>query len=623
MKSRKKKFFGHLRGAALVLLVFFLLANGIQTQEVGVDLPGMDYKSFDLRTADPEQCRKACDDDPKCMAWTYVKPGFRGRNASCWLKSDLPAPVRDDCCISGKKPIIVQPIPGPFKFNPPEILEVEPKDSDGLPFAFTGQTLKITGKNFSPVPAKNKIVIGKGKTDGLLHTIDLIAELQVTKASAERIEGTVTVSLPRDSYLVWVRVEGGGESNPVTVWFGPQIPPSPIKPAITKVDPAYPCMTTIIHGEKFETLMQVFWSNGSSDLVKSLNNSQIKAQVPCGLKPGTHAVWLKPGPGALWVGGSGTSNIFNFTVLTPKDLNLFWTELDINGFALNPKWGWQLTRSFNSPDYYPHPAKLARNISYKDPQALTTWSDTCERVTADFAFHTYWEETWRRLTDHELFYDSSIWCGQHINLLPATYEGNLIFLDHAFWDDDYNFYLFHRTGNGSTACQEKGGITVETHSDETIDHFSTPWWVKFHQAVDAGDNYVKAKDMLKNKFAIITGLVGFDCAHGCKAELHPVWAMAIRAEESSYNEKWATFVITEGDEGFCASQQWLLTPTFENGSQVYRFRLPWKPGASSVQLTANDFLSLEDAWVDVTPIPNQGVIVTFSLRLCHLFRLRR
>ena len=65
-----------------------------------IDRPGGDYTSFDLNGTYPSDCRDACAKDGKCQAWTYVRPGVQGPKARCWLKSTVPAPVNNTCCIS-------------------------------------------------------------------------------------------------------------------------------------------------------------------------------------------------------------------------------------------------------------------------------------------------------------------------------------------------------------------------------------------------------------------------------------------------------------------------------------------------------------------------------------------
>lgn len=71
--------------------------------ENNVDRPGNDYMNFDLTSPDPTLCKQACDDDPNCKAFTYVRPGFQGTSARCWLKNIVPSEASRSCCISGVK----------------------------------------------------------------------------------------------------------------------------------------------------------------------------------------------------------------------------------------------------------------------------------------------------------------------------------------------------------------------------------------------------------------------------------------------------------------------------------------------------------------------------------------
>jgi len=73
--------------------------------EEDVNRLGSDYKDIDLPKPDPELCREACDQDPKCKAFTYVRPGLQGAAAKCWLKDPVAAPrANEGCCVSGVKP---------------------------------------------------------------------------------------------------------------------------------------------------------------------------------------------------------------------------------------------------------------------------------------------------------------------------------------------------------------------------------------------------------------------------------------------------------------------------------------------------------------------------------------
>ena len=72
--------------------------------EWDTDRMGLDYSNFDLPEANPALCRDACARDPKCKAWTYVKPNtIQGPKPRCWLKYAVPKPSHSTCCVSGVK----------------------------------------------------------------------------------------------------------------------------------------------------------------------------------------------------------------------------------------------------------------------------------------------------------------------------------------------------------------------------------------------------------------------------------------------------------------------------------------------------------------------------------------
>ena len=70
--------------------------------QIGFDRPGGDYRNFDL-ASDPtgESCKKVCEGENRCRAWTYVRPGYLGASARCYLKKEIKAPRRRPCCLSG------------------------------------------------------------------------------------------------------------------------------------------------------------------------------------------------------------------------------------------------------------------------------------------------------------------------------------------------------------------------------------------------------------------------------------------------------------------------------------------------------------------------------------------
>jgi hypothetical protein len=70
--------------------------------EFGIDRTGGDYRAFDTTPQDAgEACAQACTGEQRCRAWTYVRPGYAGSSARCFLKARLTPPRRKPCCISG------------------------------------------------------------------------------------------------------------------------------------------------------------------------------------------------------------------------------------------------------------------------------------------------------------------------------------------------------------------------------------------------------------------------------------------------------------------------------------------------------------------------------------------
>jgi hypothetical protein len=70
--------------------------------EFAIDRVGGDYKTFEL-TPDPSglSCKALCDADKRCRAWTYLRPGYAGPAARCFLKDKVKPPRHKPCCVSG------------------------------------------------------------------------------------------------------------------------------------------------------------------------------------------------------------------------------------------------------------------------------------------------------------------------------------------------------------------------------------------------------------------------------------------------------------------------------------------------------------------------------------------
>jgi hypothetical protein len=256
---------------------------------------------------------------------------------------------------------------------------------------------------------------------------------------------------------------------------------------------------------------------------------------------------------------------------SPWPLDIVVDRVDPNGLPADPKWGAQIV----SPGSLPNP-------------------EACKNSSGDIPNNT---SCTHQFTDQ----DDKSCPGPHINWFPCTYEGAQV----HWWaqscqscDDDYMIFIQPSNGEGYTSNDFRGeingyGIEGEFDSDETIDHFNTPWWTSFHAAVDADgcegctdgihSHSHSARDKINSgqpAEAIVTGLMGLDCAHACQCELHPVFALAWHVQPSTHDDEWVFFVRNWGDEGFCGSlQHYLFLP--EN---KYTFALPWKSGAADVDV---------------------------------------
>jgi hypothetical protein len=70
--------------------------------EFGFDRFGGDYRHLDV-AAEPsgKSCQLLCEAEEGCRAWSYVRPGYLGQSAVCYLKDRITRPIRKPCCISG------------------------------------------------------------------------------------------------------------------------------------------------------------------------------------------------------------------------------------------------------------------------------------------------------------------------------------------------------------------------------------------------------------------------------------------------------------------------------------------------------------------------------------------
>jgi hypothetical protein len=85
----------------ILILIALILSAGAARAQTGFDRIGEDYSNFQIRSGDPADCAARCDADARCRAWSFSYPATARAGATCWLKSRVPRPVQDNCCVSG------------------------------------------------------------------------------------------------------------------------------------------------------------------------------------------------------------------------------------------------------------------------------------------------------------------------------------------------------------------------------------------------------------------------------------------------------------------------------------------------------------------------------------------
>lgn len=90
--------------------------QGMAPLEGATDRHGSDYYHFTTRA--PDDCAEACARDERCLAFTYVRAGVQGRLPVCWLKTHVPGPAHNECCVSGVKVFEGPAAPAPEASGP-------------------------------------------------------------------------------------------------------------------------------------------------------------------------------------------------------------------------------------------------------------------------------------------------------------------------------------------------------------------------------------------------------------------------------------------------------------------------------------------------------------------------
>jgi hypothetical protein len=276
-----------------------------------------------------------------------------------------------------------------------------------------------------------------------------------------------------------------------------------------------------------------------------------------------------------------------------KNFDVTWmmddSGVDDNGLPMNPIWSYQVANPGKMPDFDPS----CQNSDYFDWGMPTcTSQNPSQDVNSGF---------FSSIAQDFGYCDPGPPHG-HVNWAIVTYQGTLEFRGYSGTghnDDDLNFGLITPDNGGRAANSEiddgvtRPGIGVEFKKGETTDNFGTPFWQHFDALFSNGDNtnYFGGLSVdglnIDGADAVVTALMGVDGVHGGYAELHPVFAMAIKTKETTTDDgveqTWDFFVRNEGNQGSCASNAHDWPSQIANGSYV--IQLPWPQNATDATPT--------------------------------------
>ncbi len=274
---------------------------------------------------------------------------------------------------------------------------------------------------------------------------------------------------------------------------------------------------------------------------------------------------------------------------SPAPMDLVWDATDVNGVALNPKWGLQVTDPGALPD--------VPQLCFVQPDGPFDGS-LCSTQVLEID-----KPTGLRKLICSIGSTTSL--PGHVNWYPGTFAGPIYWDSLSFADRDNNVRLIPPEQNALTA-NNPDNIKGEFDSRETTNHFATRWWARFRRATTA----VK-KILIDGKPSIISGFTSVDCEHHCVSELHPTWVLAIHVKDDPEDDVWAVFMRNWGNEGFCSSEQHEVSWPRDR----FTLTLPWRAGAAAVELdeAATRFLAnakgVSGWWRDA---PDEAVTLTFA-----------
>jgi hypothetical protein len=264
---------------------------------------------------------------------------------------------------------------------------------------------------------------------------------------------------------------------------------------------------------------------------------------------------------------------------TTKPFNLVFGARDLNGLPLNPEWAWQCDYRASVKTRlaeYPNPYDICKGFTYNHTRTALEIGTGCSSQVSEWDVPA--ESNW-------LYYDichakesfpffpleKDSFVHGHVNWFPVTYTGRVALenVGDLFSDGDTNLSLYPdassapqfsaRTVSGLTPANAEGNPDVPEYEGALHLEYSTP---EIEPALGDQLDLWNAKLAAASYFpgqspgtAVAVGLMGLDNRHDAKAELHPLYALALReAGGPGGQDPWLVMFRNAGDEGGCSSQ---------------------------------------------------------------------
>jgi hypothetical protein len=240
-----------------------------------------------------------------------------------------------------------------------------------------------------------------------------------------------------------------------------------------------------------------------------------------------------------------------------KDFTLAWDndKVDANGSPLDPYWGLEKIQNEIPPreqGSHPYPCEL-------DPYAAhCTENPTPVQDLPQFPNSLICEVGNTEAKIHG-----------HADWIIASQQG-CVNWEYQSTDSDYNFRLFPANPLRSVLTKNNDHfIGLEFDFYESIVNARLPFWQELRAEVQRENDDQRSHDPEIREIlhpsdpntdprAVVLGLFGVDCEHGCKSEVHPVLGFAIETNPGPNDDTWVLFVRNWGNQGYCSRYRHLV-----------------------------------------------------------------